>query len=140
MNAYQGQVIVQTAETIKLFAQTTIAVAAAAGLLTGLYHWVGPLASIALISALLMLVVVLAAQRGINEAKAISRAVARMDYHLAPNGNEYKLPEELRNVPMREMLADVVIEQRNQLKKLDKVEAAMADTRKRLLQVEEVKD
>jgi len=95
----------------------TAVLAAAAGLLA-LYHYVGVVASVGVMSAATMMFGLLAVQRLIAEARAVGRAISVANYHLAPNGHEHLLPEDLQGKSLREIVGAIAVEQRIHARRL----------------------
>ncbi len=97
-----------TLARVRDVALTITAVAGAAAVLFALADRAGPMATLAIASALGMLGVVIAGQRAYRWGRALSRTVEDVRYHLAPNGNEGMLPEHMRGRPMRDLVSNCV--------------------------------
>lgn len=94
--------------TIRDIAQMITAGGAAGATLYGAYLWLGPTAAVAAGSAALAVMLLILGQRLYRALLRVEATVQRVDYHLGPNGEEYRLPEHLRGKPIRTLVASSI--------------------------------
>ena len=89
-------------------AQVITSVAAAVLVVAGAYQWLGAQGAYLIGAVALTSAVLLGGQWLYRALQRLECTITTVEYHLAPNGDEYRLPEHLRDKPMRSLVTSAI--------------------------------